>query len=114
MRVLTVLGNEAKQSFEVYLETGEKVEFTFNYVANQLGWFFGFRYADVDYQNIRLTTSYNLLRAYRSWLPFGLRCDTLDNEEPMGIDDFVDGYAVVCILDKTDMINTEAEYYAKL
>ena len=91
-----------------------RVPFYFEYKSNQLGWFFGFQYGDVNYQNVRLTTSYNILRAYRNWLPFGLRCDTADDEEPMSIDDFVNGYANVYLLTKEDVQTIENNYYKKV
>lgn len=111
---LTQLRNEAKQRIEILLEDQTRVIFTFEYKPNQLGWFFGFQYNDVNYQNIRLTTSYNILRAYRNWLPFGLRCDTPDDEEPMDIDDFVNSYAKVYLLNKQDVQTIEGNYYVKV
>lgn len=114
MYKFNTLGNEARQQITMRLEDTTQVVFSFEYRANQLGWFFGFRYGDVNYQNIRLTTSYNILRAYRNWLPFGLRCDTADDEEPMNIDDFVNGYANVYLLTKADVATIEGNYYVKV
>lgn len=108
------LGNEPKQEIVMIVDGNIRVPFTFEYKPNQLGWFFGFQYGDVNYQNIRLTTSYNILRAYRNWLPFGLRCDTADDEEPMDIDDFVNGYANVYLLTKEDVQAIEGNYYKKV
>lgn len=111
---ITQLGNEAKQQIEMLLSDQTKVLFTFEYKPNQLGWFFGFQYGEINYQNIRLTTSYNILRAYRNYLPFGLRCDTFDDEEPMDIDDFVNEYATVYLLEKADVEAIEGKYYVKV
>lgn len=110
----TDLGNEARQEITMMLDNTTRIPFTFEYRANQLGWFFGFTYNNETYQNIRLTTSYNILRAYRNWLPFGLRCDTADDEEPMDIDDFVNGYASVYLLTKEDVQAIEGNYYKKV
>lgn len=114
MLQLTSLGNEAKQKITMLLDDNSRVVFTFEYKPNQLGWFFGFQYRDINYQNIRLTTSYNILRAYRNYLPFGLRCDTPDMEEPLDIDDFVNGYASVYLLTKADVEAIEGNYYVKV
>lgn len=114
MYQLTQLGNEPKQEIEMLLDDGSRVRFYFEYKANQLGWFFGFTYNDINYQNIRLTTSYNILRAYRSYLPFGLRCDTVDMNEPTDIEDFERGYATVYLLTKQDINAIEGNYYAKV
>jgi len=114
MYQLTQLGNDPKQEIEMLLDDGSRVKFTFEYKANQLGWFFGFQYNDTGYQNIRLTTSYNVLRAYKSWLPFGLRCDTPDFEEPMDLNDFITGYASVYLLTREDVQIIEVNYYGKV
>lgn len=114
MYQFTSLGNEPKQQIIMIVDENIRVPFNFEYKSNQLGWFFGFQYGDVNYQNIRLTTSYNILRAYRNWLPFGLRCDTTDDEEPMGIDDFTSGYASVYLLTKEDVQTIESNYYQKV
>lgn len=114
MLQLTSLGNESKQKITMLLDDNTRVVFTFEYKPNQLGWFFGFQYGEINYQNIRLTTSYNILRAYRNYLPFGLRCDTPDMEEPLDIDDFVTGYASVYLLTKPELEAIEGNYYAKV
>lgn len=113
MYLLNNLDNEPKQRLTMMLEDNTRLVLTFEYRANQEGWFFGFTYGDNTYQNIRLTTSYNILRAYRNWLPFGLRCDTVDEGEPVGIDDFVTGYAKVYLLTREDVQAIEGNYYAK-
>lgn len=113
MYKLTQLDNNAKQEIKIILDNNENVIINFEYKPNQLGWFFGFKYNDINYQNIRLTTSYNILRAYRNWLPFGLRCDTADGFEPMDITDFISNYAFVYILTNEEVKITEGLYYAK-
>lgn len=111
---LTQLGNDPRQELEMILDSNIRIKFIFEYRENQLGWFFGFKYGANEYTNIRLTTSYNILRAYRNWLPFGLRCDTADDEEPMGLNDFVNGYATVYLLTKADVQAIEGNYYVKV
>ena len=114
MYQLTQLDNDPKQEIEMLLDDGSRVVFYFEYKANQLGWFFGFEYDNHSYKNIRLTTSYNVLRAYRNWLPFGLRCDTVDDEEPIDLNDFITGYATVYLLTKQDVKTVEGNYYGKV
>lgn len=114
MYQFTQLDNNPKQIVTMILDNQERVTFNFEYKANQLGWFFGFQYQDINYQNIRLVTAYNLLRSYRNYLPFGLRVDTVDFEEPTDINDFSNNYATVYLLTKEDVITTEETYYAKV
>lgn len=114
MYLLNNLANEPKQKLTFMLEDSTRLVLNFEYRENQMGWFFGFQYGDTNYQNIRLTTSYNVLRAYRNWLPFGLRCDTIDDGEPIDINDFVTGYASVYLLTRDDVQAIEGNYYGKV
>lgn len=114
MYKINSLGSEPKQQVTVILADGSRLPLYFEYRANQLGWFFGFEYNGIQYQNIRLTTSYNILRGYKNWMPFGIRCDTLDGLEPMDINDFSSGYASLYILTKEDVNTTESTYYVKV
>lgn len=114
MYKINSLGSEPKQEITVLLSDNSRIPLYFEYRANQLGWFFGFEYNEQKYTNIRLTTSYNILRGYRNWLPFGLRCDTLDGLEPMDITDFTSGYASLYVLTPQDVNTTESTYYVKV
>lgn len=114
MYQFTSLSESPKQEITMILDDGSRVVFNFEYKSNQMGWFFGFQYENINYQNIRLTTSYNILRAYRNYLPFGLRCDTVDMEEPTDITDFITNYAKVYLLTKEDVQAIEGNYYAKV
>ena len=114
MYLITQIDASPKQQIKMNLPTNEDVTFYFEYRANQQGWFWGFQYSNVNIQNMRLVTSYNLLRSFKSWLPFGLRCDTQDGFEPMDKTDFQTGYAVLYLLDKEDIVTIEATYYGKV
>lgn len=114
MYKVNTLGLESKQQFTMQLDGNTRIVFDFEYKANQLGWFFGFEYNDEKYQNIRLTTSPNILRAYKSWLPFGVMCTTEDGLEPMDLEDFVSGYASIYILTSDDINAVEGKYYDKV
>lgn len=111
---ITTLDASPKQEIIMVLNDGSRITFTFEYKSNQMGWFFGLKYGDYDYQNMRLCTSYNLLRSYKSYLPFGLRVDTPDMGEPDSITDFISGYASVYLLTAEDVKTVESTYYAKI
>lgn len=114
MYQLTQIDNAPKQRIKMLLDNGENVVFRFEYKANQQAWFFGFTYGNVNVQNLKLVTSYNMLRSYRSWLPFGFRCDTIDGFEPMDLNDFINGYAVLYLLNQQDVEAIESQYYKKI
>lgn len=107
--------NDYKQNIEWLTEDGQSVYLYLEYLPNQLGWFLGIKYGDdIDYKNIRITNTLNLLRSYRAYLPFGILCTTEDNLEPMGLDDFATGYASIYMLTKLECSKVEDDYYAKV
>lgn len=113
MHKINSIGNEPKQKITLLLNENTQTPFTLEYRANQTGWFFSFEFDGQTYQNIRLTTSYNILRGYKNWLDFGIRCDTTDGQEPIDIDDFITGYASIYLLTKEDVETIESNYYVK-
>lgn len=114
MYQFTQLDNNAKQEITMLLDDNSRVTFNFEYKPNQMGWFFGVKYNEINYQNIRLVTAYNLLRAYRNYLPFGLRVDTQGEQEPTDQNDFINNFAVVYLLTQEDVETVERNYYAKV
>ena len=113
MYLITQIDNSPKQKIRMLLNNGQSVVLHFEYRPNQQAWFWGFEYGDVNIQNMRLVTGYNLLRNYKSWLPFGFRCDTIDTFEPMDLNDFINGYAYLYLLEEQDIETIEQLYYAK-
>ena len=113
MQQITTLSIDAKQNFKMILDDNTQVQFTFQYRPNQLGWFFDLVWGDIQKYGIRLTTAPNLLRGYKNILPFGLMVTTNDNDEPYSQDDFVSGYCNLYLLNPTDILAVEANYYAK-
>lgn len=114
MHKLNSISNEPRQKVVIPLDDNSRVVLKLEYRANQIGWFFDFTYEDKTYTNFRITNSYNILRNFRTWLPFGLRVDTLDGLEPTDLDDFASGYATLYVLNKDDITITESNYYAKI
>lgn len=114
MNQLTQIDNTPKQKIRMILANGKSVVLSFEFRPNEQAWYWGFTYGDVNIRNIRLVTSYNMLRNYRSWLPFGLRCDTIDSFEPMDLNDFTSQYATLYLLNQEDINATETKYYGKV
>lgn len=114
MFLINNLGNEPKQ-LTTFVKDELEVSLSLEYKDNQLGWYFGIQYGDnINFQNIRLTVSPNLLKSYSAYLPFGLMCLTDDGLEPMTIDDFSNGYAKLYILTKEECKLVENNYYAQI
>lgn len=114
MYLLNNLTSNAKQKLTWITPNGEEVQLYFEFRANQIGWFIGIKYNDYDFSNVRLTTNFNLLRHYNSYLPFGLMCMTNDGFEPMNKDDFSNGYAKIYMLTLEECKLIEDKQYAKI
>lgn len=110
---LDTLTADAKQTTTWLFGKNEQVKLVFEYKENQIGWFLKITYNNYEYNNIRLATAPNLLRAYSSIFPFGLMCETNDGLEPMGIDDFINGYAHIYMLTRDEVKQLEGTVYAK-
>lgn len=110
MLELSILNNKPKQSF-IFQLNNENIEFYFEYKDQQLGWFMTLKYNEYSFSNMRIATNPNILRAYASYLPFGLAITTVDGLEPMQIDDFVNGYATLYVLNSDEVNEVEATYY---
>lgn len=113
MYKLDTLTADAKQKTSWLFGNSEQVDLIFEYKENQIGWFVTINYKNYQYNSIRLATAPNLLRAYTSVFPFGLMCQTSDGLEPMGIDDFVNGYAQIYMLTRDEVEQLEGSIYAK-
>lgn len=109
----TSLGAEPKQRVKMLLSDNSEVTFNFEFKSNQMGWFFTFEYANNTYGKFRLATNYNILSMFSTYLPFGLRCDTADNEEPYDINVFVNDYAQVYLLTQSDIGAINQKYYSR-
>ena len=101
MQKINNISNDAKQKHTILLEKdSSRIVLDLNYRPTQLGWFL-----DVTYENkgfkvcgLRITTNSNLLNQWRNVLPFGIICQCDDAQDPLLIDDFLVGRAVLGIL----------------
>lgn len=86
---ITTLTEDPNQLQKIILSDGSVITFTFNYSANQKGWFYSLSYLNKVVLNRRLVVGPNLLRAFRNILPFGLACTSTDGYEPVLLNDFI-------------------------
>jgi len=107
MKQITSLTNDANQILAVILDDGTKVSINLTYCPNQLGWFYSLTYGEFSVNNRRVVNSPNMLRQFRTFIPFGLACLVVDGYEPIYQSDFVDGRASLYILNAEDLVETE-------
>ena len=114
MHILNNITSDYKQNLEWISTNNDSVYLYLEYLPNQLGWFLNIKYQDTEFKKIRITTTANMLRAYNSYLPFGILCRTLDGNEPIGLNDFASGYAELCMLSRQECKFLEDNYYVKV
>lgn len=107
MQAIKNITNSPNQSFKFQLPDGSIIFFQMNFVENQAGWFFSLQYKTFGLSNRRIVNSPNFLRAFRRINPeFGMAVFTTDGElmyDPIYLDDFQSGRAVLNILNTSDV-----------
>ena len=109
MTKIDTITGAARQHFTILLDDNSKVNFTLEFRANQMGWFYSAIYKNWAHYNRRLVTSLNMLRAFKNILPFGIAVITNDGLEPVFIDDFTNGRASLYLLNAADVVSVEAQ-----
>lgn len=108
MNQINVITDNPSQTMILRLETGQSINFDLFYSYNQSGWFFNLTYGSFIINGKRIVNSPNLLREFRNILPFGLSCTVADKHEPVFIDDFKNGRAVLYTLNQSDVDQIES------
>ena len=109
MKQIDSLTNAPRQNWQIVLDDGSLVDFTMWYCDNQKGWFYSFAYGTFVVSSRRMVTSPNMLRQFREIIPFGLAIYTTDEQEPVTVEDFVNGRAYFYVLNASDVAAVEAQ-----
>lgn len=114
MYAISQLTDAAFQQNTIQLPDGSTGTLNLYYASSAPRWFFDFVHPDFPagaVQGLGLTTHPNLLMQYQNLLSFGLACVTTDGEDPVGSEDFVDGYATLYLLDAVDVLTVAAQVF---
>ena len=98
------------QTMNLVLENGGVLNFTLKYSYINQGWFYSFTYQGYTDNNRRMVNSANMLRQIRDVIPFGLACLLTDTYEPISIEDFKNGRALLYTLNPADVALVESEF----
>jgi hypothetical protein len=108
------LSDAAFQTASVQMPDGTTGTLNLYYRSSTPRWFFDFlhpQFANGGVEGQGLTACPNLLRQWQNQIDFGMACATLDGQDPVGSEDFVDGYATLYILAASDILVVEASVY---
>ena len=115
MKLITGFTIAAKQSISIPLQDGTNFNVYIEYRPQQLGWFYDIAYSagvfNFQAKGNRLCPSPNILRQYKSIIPFGISCLTAGNVEPTTQTAFSDGTITLLLLDPTDILDVEIAVY---
>ena len=104
----------AFQTMAIQMPDGSTGTLNLYYRASTPRWFFDFLHPALPQggpQGNGLVTFPNLLRPWQNIVPFGFSCVTLDGQDPVDSEDFIDGYASLYILDATGVLTVEAQIF---
>jgi hypothetical protein len=108
VKILTNLTSDAKQQTSLLLDDGSQATWLLEYRPNQQAWFYDLTWGNVVISGQRLVPSPNMIRQFRTRLPFGIAILTAGNVEVMNQQDFTNGNAIVYQLDAADVAEIEA------
>lgn len=111
MKIITNLTADAKQQTTLLLEDGSQATWLLEYRPNQLAWFYDLTWGAVVIKGQRIVPSPNLIRQFRTRLPFGIAILTAGDVELMDQQDFTNGNAMVYLLDAADVEEVETEIF---
>ena len=98
---LTSLASSLVQTVSIILSDGSSAQLTFMYHAAVQRWSLDVEYKGFAARGLGLATHLNLLRIWRSVIPFGIQVSTVDNTDPFLPTDLQSGRVTITILDNT-------------
>lgn len=110
MNSIDNLSNIANQETQVILEDGSIVQLNLIYLPAAERWTINVSRDDFAVNGIMISDHPNFMREWRRIIPFGLSCTTIDGTDPVFIDDFSTGRAVLYILTAADVALIEQTY----
>lgn len=114
MYAINQLSDAAFQQATLQMPDGSTGTLNLYYRASTPRWFFDFLHPSLPHGGPKgngLTTYPNLLRPWQNIVPFGFACTTLDGQDPVDSQDFVDGYATLFVLTAADVLAVEAQVF---
>ena len=104
MLQIDFLTDDANQEYsEVIMEDNDTFYLYLSYNFSCFAWFCNITYNGVQYNGIKITTQYNILRNYKNQLPFGISCVTTDHSDPYFQNDFSTTRAKLYLLNSTEL-----------
>ena len=111
MRQITEITSEPRQQHLLPVAGEANATLTLEFRPDVFAWFFTLTWGTFEVANAQLVACPNALRQYSKILPIGLCCDTTTGQDPMALDAFVSGAAVLYLLDADEIGEVETLLY---
>lgn len=103
MYQLTSITANSKQRFSFADDNIENIDFYLYFSPLQQTWFIDITQGDFVLKGCAISNYINILDKYSNIIKFGLQCTTSDGLDPWRIDDFVNDYAQLILLEEDDV-----------
>ena len=113
MKRITNVTNNPKQHIILQNENGEDIDFYLEYKPRVEGWFYSFKYNELETKNLQVCIHPNILRQFQRNIDFGVGFMSTNNAEPFSVDAFSTGKCEIFLLNKDDVLNIESEIYGE-
>lgn len=113
MKRITNVTNNPKQHIILQNENGEDIDFYLEYKPRVEGWFYSFKYNELEAKNLQVCIHPNILRQFQRNIDFGVGFMSTNNAEPFSVDAFSTGKCEMFLLNKDDILNIESEIYGE-
>jgi hypothetical protein len=111
MLLINSLTNNAMQQFSLTGIPGIEINVVLRFMPRVQIWNMDISYGDFIAQGIPVVCSPNLLRQWRSIIPFGIGCTNVYKLDPYTINDFADASSNLLLLNSADVAAVEAALY---
>lgn len=111
MRKVFGISNQSKQTVSLPLEDGSSFRMTLSYNPRTLSWIIvELTHKEFILNGYKIYNSENFLHQFRNLIPFGLACRSVNNREPMLLEDFNSDNSQIYLLDAKET----TAYWGKL
>lgn len=112
MFTITSLTEEPKQKHILPIEGGyDDAEMTLEFKETQNSWFMTLTWGERSVNNLRVSTSPNILSQYKSSFPFGIMVFSPVFQDPLTLEAFTSGGVEISIMTEAEVEEVEATVY---
>lgn len=109
MLLIQQISNDPLQKQTIVLDDGTTFEITLYFRPLQLGWFIEkLVYKDFVLTGVRVCNLPNILKQFKSQIPFGIACFSTGDREPSQLEDFSSGNSNLYVLTTDEVLDYEA------